>query len=492
MNAASSSTARKVIPKKLCEDLNNLPRFKVGEPSKNVREVFNDSTERAMYDELFGGLLNKSRSSDPISKSGLGNCSNGDPSNAIILRLERLEMEAKSLRNQLAKSTLSNESLLKENKYLKEQLKSISEDSNLLHENDILRNNNDKLVEELESMHKFLADYGLEWVGESDTILDEHVQDMNTLNDINANGLKEMQLLFEKLQKKVNYLNEQIHSEESVVKTTDTNEPGIRRARLVHGSEGKDTLTCTFYYNGIMINRGPFRFANTSSYNSFIQDILDGYFPLEFKSLYPDGMLFNLINKHHLLFDESNSDYKIGNNLENPMKASQLMDKLPKVIVQNGNIMTIRQGISDKLNLESDSKMNNNINNAPIKDKPVSTLKNPIVIQPTRLISNTTSTSDDIGIVYIKLSSNQNNRSNILQLHIYKDDLIRDLIQDVCEYVNNNTDTILDITDSKSVSVQVQHLDIRNTYPPRVLNLTENCMDAKLYPKGNVQIKITV
>ena len=72
---SSSFSARKLIPKKLEEDLANLPRYKPlarkevpGMPAggqKTVREVMDDSIERAMYDEILGPLVN------PRSKSSV-------------------------------------------------------------------------------------------------------------------------------------------------------------------------------------------------------------------------------------------------------------------------------------------------------------------------------------------------------------------------------------------------------------------------------------
>ena len=65
----ASSAARKLIPKKLQDDLQEIPRYKplstrkeipgvVSQNPRSLREVLDDSVERAMYDEIMGPIVN--------------------------------------------------------------------------------------------------------------------------------------------------------------------------------------------------------------------------------------------------------------------------------------------------------------------------------------------------------------------------------------------------------------------------------------------------
>ena len=52
--------------------------------------------------------------------------------------------------------------------------------------------------------------------------------------------------------------------------------------------------TQILYISGIMLFRGPFRPYTSDNARSFIADVMDGYFPAEFKDKYPDGVAFEI------------------------------------------------------------------------------------------------------------------------------------------------------------------------------------------------------
>ena len=58
----------------------------------------------------------------------------------------------------------------------------------------------------------------------------------------------------------------------------------------VHRLKLRDGVPLTVFKNGFMLRRGPFRAYSDASNRLFMADILDGYFPLEFKEEFPDGV----------------------------------------------------------------------------------------------------------------------------------------------------------------------------------------------------------
>jgi hypothetical protein len=99
-----------------------------------------------------------------------------------------------------------------------------------------------------------------------------------------------------------------------------------------------------------MIKNGPFRRTNSDSYRTFASDILDGYFPSEFKDVYPDGVIFDLIDHHNDVFYDSISKDGAGHkNGTTAVPTQQFLNRLPKTVVQNGNIVNVREDIAARL-----------------------------------------------------------------------------------------------------------------------------------------------
>lgn len=51
------------------------------------------------------------------------------------------------------------------------------------------------------------------------------------------------------------------------------------------------------YANGIVVNQGAFRPYGWPLCDAFLHDLIDGYYPYEFKDKYPDGFPVEVIDK---------------------------------------------------------------------------------------------------------------------------------------------------------------------------------------------------
>lgn len=124
----------------------------------------------------------------------------------------------------------------------------------------------------------------------------------------------------------------------------------------------KKTVNIIFYSNGLIVDNGSFRPYEWDITKAFLVDILDGYFPFEFKETYPNGVRINLVDKSTEKYTRSNAAQKeiISGNLHNldnlkdiknevPKNKKEFLDKLPKQVVKDGIVINVRQNIASML-----------------------------------------------------------------------------------------------------------------------------------------------
>ncbi|KAF5401104.1 hypothetical protein PHET_05189 [Paragonimus heterotremus] len=126
----------------------------------------------------------------------------------------------------------------------------------------------EKLQEQVFEMEEFLHDYGLIWVGSA-----------GKTNQI-----------FDHLIRRIEDLNNWIGSGEVKVARDPNNS---KRAFL----KDQTPIPFVLYADGICLYNGPFRSFKEHSTMQFIQDILDGFFPSELQSKFPDGVPFKLTDR---------------------------------------------------------------------------------------------------------------------------------------------------------------------------------------------------
>ncbi|KYM78190.1 UBX domain-containing protein 11 [Atta colombica] len=170
------------------------------------------------------------------------------------------------------------------------------------------------LEHKISEMEKFLADYGLIWVGDT----------KSTTNVDSSNNY--INMCYEQLVTNIDQLNLAAGKGEVHI---HHNEKG--------GGATFKTPSCMalkFYKNGICINGGPLRSYHDSTAISFIRDILDGYFPSELQQEYPDGVPF--------MIEDHRTDLYIDNSVSFPGQGYRLgkqspMDKLLSTNLRRSN-----------------------------------------------------------------------------------------------------------------------------------------------------------
>ncbi|KAI8853887.1 hypothetical protein BC829DRAFT_381559 [Chytridium lagenaria] len=160
--------------------------------------------------------------------------------------------------------------------------------------------------------------------------------------------------------------------------------------QVVSGTDGAQlkppqSITLKVYLNGIIVRHCQFRSFSDPTTESFMTDILDGYFPFELKDEYPDGVVFLLEDYHTQMFQPSGSRYipysgkpfSLQNNEKQTSASSSArsstgnendsfcvkardpayddnasnagLQSLPRQFVRNGKVIQLRERIGDLL-----------------------------------------------------------------------------------------------------------------------------------------------
>ena len=82
-----------------------------------------------------------------------------------------------------------------------------------------------------------------------------------------------------------------------------------------------------------MVQRGPFRSCDSASYASFLRDIMDGYFPSEFRGAHPDGVFLDLVDRSGQVYTPGCPD-----DVSARMDKDQLLRRLPKTVIRKGQV----------------------------------------------------------------------------------------------------------------------------------------------------------
>ncbi|KAL1504180.1 hypothetical protein AB1Y20_010589 [Prymnesium parvum] len=152
---------------------------------------------------------------------------------------------------------------------------------------------NKQLQRENRELHRFLADYGMQWVGPDAEARRAAPPARGGRGEGADSGAPPD---MEAVRRSVCELNAM----------AETGGADIVRRR--DGSHGlgltPPTLTLTFWRGGLQLNDGAVRGYAQPATVAFLRDLLDGFFPYELKEAYPEGVLFLLADKRHLRAEE--------------------------------------------------------------------------------------------------------------------------------------------------------------------------------------------
>ncbi|TRZ15583.1 hypothetical protein HGM15179_011514 [Zosterops borbonicus] len=184
---------------------------------------------------------------------------------------------------------------------LEERIKTLQgEDAHDTHTTEELEMRCIELQSQVLEMERFLNDYGLIWVGETQLQL-EDAESGQEEEELPAGNLckgeavdGQYQVDFDLILENIKYLNSLVREDISQIEHTPW---GARLRRPEH-------LLLTLYQNGIIVGHGAFRPYQHPATQQYLQDIMDGYFPSELQPFYPDGVPLQVTDRRDEVFQE--------------------------------------------------------------------------------------------------------------------------------------------------------------------------------------------
>ncbi|XP_073517901.1 UBX domain-containing protein 11 isoform X2 [Phyllobates terribilis] len=201
-----------------------------------------------------------------------------------------------------------------------------------------------ELQKKVDEMERFLSDYGLIWVGDdgSSEASEQETLDSSADFDLVLENLRDLNLLGGEGVSHIEY------------------KEGAACLRL------PEPVPLTLYKNGIIMFQGPFRSYQEPSTQQCLRDIMDGYFPSELQTRFPDGVTFQVTDMQSVIFREHTSwdqfpgqGVSVGCAEKNQIETSeipgpwlfvqQFLNRLPKSVIQGGCVIDIQSPIRDTL-----------------------------------------------------------------------------------------------------------------------------------------------
>lgn len=167
-----------------------------------------------------------------------------------------------------------------------------------------------RLQTQVFQMEEFLSDYGMIWVGDDeadsnyDNLEESPSEGRSSLNShqgiwkpdssLVGNATREFKMDFDRVLNNIRELN--ILAGEGCSDITRTKDGARLKVR--------DPVPLCLYSNGILMFDGPFRPYSDPVTQQCMQDIMDGFFPGELQSRYPDGVPLEVQDKRDVVFED--------------------------------------------------------------------------------------------------------------------------------------------------------------------------------------------
>ncbi|CAI8045320.1 UBX domain-containing protein 11 [Geodia barretti] len=158
---------------------------------------------------------------------------------------------------------------------------------------DLLRKKCDILQKQIQEMEEFLNDYGMIWMGSEG--VRGHKEGVWLPDSSLPRNMFAVD--FDLIVRNVESLNA-LAGEGSTAISTTPRGATLRRT---------ESVPLTLYANGLVMFQGPFRPFSDPHTQQCVQDLMDGYFPSELQSQFPDGVPFKLTDQRHMTYEPPNS-----------------------------------------------------------------------------------------------------------------------------------------------------------------------------------------
>ena len=210
----------------------------------------------------------------------------------------------------------------------------------------------EQLKTQIIEMKKFLADYGLVWIGKDGKAkpTEEELKKAVKVSKAQkehppmASRALPKEIDTEVLTKRIEELNF-IAEKQKVVKNKD----GLHQFKKV------DEVLIFFFRNGLIIKGFPFYPYNSKDAQSVLSDILDGFFPYDLKKKFPDGVPLKPVDVTDEDYnrEQLNPKFKAFGDLERDagpggLSKEEFLSQFPKNVIKNGNVIPIREELEKR------------------------------------------------------------------------------------------------------------------------------------------------
>lgn len=231
-----------------------------------------------------------------------------------------------------------------------------------------------RLQTQVFQMEEFLSDYGMIWVGDDeadsnyDNLEESPSEGRSSLNShqgiwkpdssLVGNATREFKMDFDRVLNNIRELN--ILAGEGCSDITRTKDGARLKVR--------DPVPLCLYSNGILMFDGPFRPYSDPVTQQCMQDIMDGFFPGELQSRYPDGVPLEVQDKRDVVFEDRRTALLFpgtGQSLiggeenaktkkvetrppgQRNQSVDQFLSRLPQSVIKEGKIIDVRSGLAN-------------------------------------------------------------------------------------------------------------------------------------------------
>ncbi|ESL05233.1 hypothetical protein TRSC58_07132 [Trypanosoma rangeli SC58] len=327
----------------------------------------------------------------------------GDLLSVMAQRLKTLEAQQKAYRMEL-KEKMEKLSCAEAN-YREEKAKREGAEAMVVE----LYDEKQELERLVEDMQRFLADYGLKWVGDNaeekkkekgtNSQGHEHFAFAKKRNSLSSKPatLKPFELYAGDYNNETPVLSPSPTPRASGTGDTSTQKPSPegrktscktcraatlpvpievlqRHAKILsdhvgcrgvvtNGKQGGikelEVVRIIVYQDGICVNGGPFRPFGWPLCDAVLDDLAEGFYPYEFKQRFPDGFPIEVIDQTSVCCGKGNEGKKSGGNVKDlrdvqggkghqPVSKEEFLKRLPDTrITTNGRIVSVREAIAN-------------------------------------------------------------------------------------------------------------------------------------------------
>ena len=206
----------------------------------------------------------------------------------------------------------------------------VDEIKELREENVALKEDNARMRQNAKEFEAFLLDYGLVWVGGNSNSSIDSIGTRSGGNDSSSRSRKGSDAAIDDSANiKIDFAVLILKLRQLSALAGEGKGGVIVSKNGAHQLEKRPSVPITLHKDGFLLYRGPFRAWCEDDSEAFLADVLDGYFPSEFKDSHPEGVIFDVV-------DFSTKRFSSASSSTSSSSSSSASDKAGTIDQENG------------------------------------------------------------------------------------------------------------------------------------------------------------